>query len=735
MSQQHDDTAPVEHDPTGMRALLASLPEPGPMPDDLVARISAALAVEAQRGDGIDQLWSLHHHAEASRPADAGDDDGTDAGRRWCRCAAGSGCATSAVAAAVLGVLGVGGFLVKSLPGDVIAAFGTNAGSADSGAVAEDSAAAAAGKLALVAPAAGSGEVVVVMSGVDHAADRLDVTARELDDGTLDPIADLTAESPSLGPIATPIGARACATALGIPADAGVLVDVSEVDGASAAVLVVHSGAGRSAWAVDVPAPPATPASSVAPCHWTDCGGGPHPPVTGGAWPRRESHGRRIGSSEALHLAVAPTDHHKGMCPVTSDVRNVIIIGSGPAGYTAAVYAARANLKPLVFEGSVTAGGALMNTTEVENFPGFRDGIMGPDLMDDMRAQAERFGAELVTDDVVGRLDGRGQGRHRRRGVEHRARAVILATGSAYRELGLPDEKRLSGRGVSWCATCDGFFFRDQDIVVVGGGDSAMEEATFLTKFARPVTVVHRRDELRASKIMQDRAFANDKIRFAWNSEVDAIHGEDKVDRRHAARHRHRRDPRAAGHRPVRRHRPRPAHRAVQGAVDLTPRATCWSRGAPPAPTCPASSPAATSSTTRTGRPITAAGTGCAAALDAERYLAHWPTAGARARKPAGSTVHRPLAPATRTSTPTTERSPPWASQDHRRDLRADVLQERQARAGRLLGALVRPVPRGRPDPGRDRRRARRPDRHRQAQHRREPARSRPGTASPACRR
>ncbi len=251
MSQQHDDTAPVEHDPTGMRALLASLPEPGPMPDDLVARISAALAVEAQRGDGIDQLWSLDHHAEASRPADAGDDDGTDAVPPVVPLRRRLGLRHLAVAAAVLGVLGVGGFLVKSLPGDVIAAFGTNAGSADSGAVAEDSPAAAAGKLALVAPAAGSGEVVVVMSGVDHAADRLDVTARELDDGTLDPIADLTAESPSLGPIATPIGARACATALGIPADAGVLVDVSEVDGASAAVLVVHSDAGRSAWAVD----------------------------------------------------------------------------------------------------------------------------------------------------------------------------------------------------------------------------------------------------------------------------------------------------------------------------------------------------------------------------------------------------------------------------------------------------------------------------------------------------
>jgi thioredoxin reductase (NADPH) len=212
------------------------------------------------------------------------------------------------------------------------------------------------------------------------------------------------------------------------------------------------------------------------------------------------------------------------------DVRDVIIIGSGPAGYTAAVYAARANLKPVLFEGAVTAGGALMNTTEVENFPGFRDGIMGPDLMDEMRAQAERFGAELVTDDVESvSLEGEVKSVVDGEGRTWRARSVILAMGSAYRELGLPDEKRLSGHGVSWCATCDGFFFRDQDIAVVGGGDSAVEEATFLTKFARTVTIVHRRGELRASKIMAERALTNDKIRFAWNSEVAAIHGDDKL--------------------------------------------------------------------------------------------------------------------------------------------------------------------------------------------------------------
>ncbi|MGO4597337.1 thioredoxin-disulfide reductase [Terrabacter sp. 2RAF25] len=213
-----------------------------------------------------------------------------------------------------------------------------------------------------------------------------------------------------------------------------------------------------------------------------------------------------------------------------SDVRNVIIIGSGPAGYTAAVYAARANLAPLVFEGAVTAGGALMNTTDVENFPGFQDGIMGPDLMDNMRAQAVRFGAELVTDDVTAvDLTGEIKTVTDGEGNVHRAKAVILSMGSAYRELGLPREKELSGHGVSWCATCDGFFFRDQDIAVVGGGDSAIEEATFLTKFARTVTIIHRRDALRASKIMADRAHANDKIRFAWNSEVAEIHGEGKL--------------------------------------------------------------------------------------------------------------------------------------------------------------------------------------------------------------
>jgi thioredoxin reductase (NADPH) len=211
-------------------------------------------------------------------------------------------------------------------------------------------------------------------------------------------------------------------------------------------------------------------------------------------------------------------------------LRNLVIVGSGPAGYTAAIYAARAQLNPLIYEGSVTAGGALMNTTEVENFPGFAEGIMGPDLMDAMRKQALRFEAEIITDDIVEMdlkssvkvlIDGTG------RKIE--AKAVILAMGSAYREIGLTNEKRLSGRGVSWCATCDGFFFRNQNIAVVGGGDSAMEEANFLTKFADKVTLVHRRDSLKASKIMAERSHANPKIEFLWNSEVVDVLGEDKV--------------------------------------------------------------------------------------------------------------------------------------------------------------------------------------------------------------
>jgi thioredoxin reductase (NADPH) len=220
--------------------------------------------------------------------------------------------------------------------------------------------------------------------------------------------------------------------------------------------------------------------------------------------------------------------HRKGNRTVTV-IHDVIIIGSGPAGYTAALYAARAQLKPLVFEGSVTAGGALMQTTDVENYPGFPDGILGPELMDAMRKQAERFGAQLIADDVTG-VDLRAEPKQvMAEGETYLARTVIIASGSRYRELGVPGEKRLAGHGVSWCATCDGFFFRDTDIAVVGGGDSAMEEATFLTRFARSVTVVHRRDALRASKIMQERAFANPKIKFLWNKVVTEVLGDGKV--------------------------------------------------------------------------------------------------------------------------------------------------------------------------------------------------------------
>ena len=212
-----------------------------------------------------------------------------------------------------------------------------------------------------------------------------------------------------------------------------------------------------------------------------------------------------------------------------TDVRDVIIIGSGPAGYTAAVYAARAKLNPLVFEGSVTAGGALMQTTEVENFPGFPDAIMGPELMDALRKQAERFGAELVPDDVVA-VDLTATPKVIRTETEtYLAKAVIIASGSRYKELDVPGEKQFSGRGVSFCATCDGFFFREQDIAVIGGGDSALEEALFLTRFGKSVTVVHRRNALRASKIMQDRALANPKIKFLWDTQVVEMIGEGKL--------------------------------------------------------------------------------------------------------------------------------------------------------------------------------------------------------------
>jgi thioredoxin reductase (NADPH) len=328
----------------------------------------------------------------------------------------------------------------------------------------------------------------------------------------------------------------------------------------------------------------------------------------------------------------------------STDIRNVIIIGSGPAGYTAAVYAARANLEPLIFEGSVTAGGALMNTTDVENFPGFTEGIMGPDLMLNMRAQAERFGAEIVTDDVTAvELEGPVKVVTDGEGNTHRAHAVILAMGSAYRELDLPDEKRLSGHGVSWCATCDGFFFREQDIVVVGGGDSAVEEATFLTKFARSVTIVHRRDELRASKIMADRAHANDKIRFAWNSEVAQIHGDDKVTGltlRDTVTG-ETREIEATGLFVAIGHDPR--NELVQGVVGLDDEGYVLTEGRSSRTNLDGVFAAGDLVDHTYRQAITAAGSGCAAALDAERWLAAREEAGAPAQDQALTAQDNPV--------------------------------------------------------------------------------------------
>ncbi|HJZ06638.1 MAG: thioredoxin-disulfide reductase [Trebonia sp.] len=306
-----------------------------------------------------------------------------------------------------------------------------------------------------------------------------------------------------------------------------------------------------------------------------------------------------------------------------TDVRDVIIIGSGPAGYTAAVYAARGRLNPLVFEGSVTAGGALMQTTEVENFPGFPDGVMGPELMDAMRKQAERFGAELVSDDVVA-VDLTVSPKVVKTETDtYLAKAVIIASGSKYKELDVPGEKQLSGRGVSWCATCDGFFFRGHDIVVIGGGDSALEEATFLTRFADSVTLVHRRDTLRASKIMQDRAMANPKIKFVWDSQVVSMEGDNGKLTGVRVKNVHTGDEKVL---------------PVSGAfiaIGHSPRSELF---AGQLPTDPDGYLLVEQPTTRTAiegvfacgdvvdrtyrQAVTAAGTGCAAAIDAERWLA-----------------------------------------------------------------------------------------------------------------
>ncbi len=306
-----------------------------------------------------------------------------------------------------------------------------------------------------------------------------------------------------------------------------------------------------------------------------------------------------------------------------SDVRNVIIIGSGPAGYTAALYTARASLKPLVFEGAVTAGGALMNTTEVENFPGFQDGIMGPELMDNMRAQAERFGAELIPDDVVAvDLTGEIKTVTDTAGTVHRAKAVIVTTGSQHRKLGLPNEDALSGRGVSWCATCDGFFFKDQDIAVIGGGDTAMEEATFLSRFAKSVTIVHRRDTLRASKAMQERAFADPKITFVWDSEIAEVQGEQKLAglKLRNVKTGELSDLPVTGLFIAIGHDPRTE--LFKGQLDLDPEGYL-KVDAPSTRTNLTGVFAAGDVVDHTYRQaITAAGTGCSAALDAERFLA-----------------------------------------------------------------------------------------------------------------
>ena len=302
--------------------------------------------------------------------------------------------------------------------------------------------------------------------------------------------------------------------------------------------------------------------------------------------------------------------------------RNVIIIGSGPSGYTAAVYAARASLEPLVFEGSVTAGGAFMNTTEVENFPGFPEGIMGPALMENMRAQAEKFGAELITDDVI-EVDLAGEVKKvvTYSGTFY-AKAVILAMGSGYKKLGLSDEDRLSGRGVSWCATCDGFFFREQHIAVVGGGDSAVEEATFLTRFGSKVSLLVRRDELRASKIMAERAFADPKLEIVWNTAVDAINGEDSlesitlVDTVTGEKS----ELPATGLFIAIGHDPR--SELVKGQVDLDDEGYVLTQPGSTATNLPGVFAAGDLVDHTYRQAITAAGSGCSAALDAERFLA-----------------------------------------------------------------------------------------------------------------
>ena len=305
-----------------------------------------------------------------------------------------------------------------------------------------------------------------------------------------------------------------------------------------------------------------------------------------------------------------------------TEIHHVVIVGSGPSGYTAAIYAARAGLKPVVIAGSVTAGGALMNTTEVENFPGFVEGVQGPELMTTLQAQAEKFGADVVFDDVTAvELTGDVKTITTGAGAVYKARSVILAMGSAYREIGIDDEKRLSGKGVSWCATCDGFFFRDQEVVVVGGGDSAMEEATFLTRFASKVTIVHRRDELRASKVMADRAKADPKIEFVWNSAVEGLDGTDRLT---GVRLRNLVTGEesviaatglfvAIGH--------DPRNELVKGVVSLDAAGYVLTEGRTTHTSVAGVFAAGDLVDSRYRQAITAAGTGCSAALDAQRWL------------------------------------------------------------------------------------------------------------------
>ncbi len=306
-----------------------------------------------------------------------------------------------------------------------------------------------------------------------------------------------------------------------------------------------------------------------------------------------------------------------------SDIHDVIIVGSGPAGYTAGIYAARAQLKPVLFEGSVTAGGALMNTTDVENFPGFPEGVMGPDLMDKLRMQAEKFGTTLITDDVVDmKLDAPVKTVALADGTTYQAKAIILAMGSGYRRLGVEGEDALSGHGVSWCATCDGFFFREKSIAVVGGGDSAVEEALFLTRFGKRVTLIHRREELRASKIMAERALANEKIDFAWNSEVTRILGDGQltsVELRDTVTG-ELRELEVEGLFIAIGHDPR--SELLTGQVDLDAEGYVLTKPGSTATNVDGVFAAGDLVDHTYRQAITAAGTGCQAALDAERWLA-----------------------------------------------------------------------------------------------------------------